>query len=44
MEADCQTRIVAMKSIIVRIQLAKDSMDFGKLPVLKNEYEDATGP
>ena len=40
MEVDCQTRIDVLKSIIGRIQLAKDSMDFGKLPGLKKEYED----
>ena len=38
LEADCQTRIESLKSIIRRIQLAKDSMDFGKLPGLQKEY------
>jgi hypothetical protein len=44
MEEDCESRIAALKSIIRRIQLAKDSKDFGKLPGLKKEYEDARGP
>jgi hypothetical protein len=43
MEVDCQTRIDALKRIIGRIQLVKDNMDFGNLPVLKKEYEDTRG-
>ena len=33
-----------VKSIMQRIQLVRDNMDYGQLPALTREYQDVAGP
>ena len=44
MEEDCKTRIEKVKNIMRHMQVAKDTKDWGKVPGLKKEMDDATGP
>ena len=43
MVTDFEAMIEALDSIMKRTQLAKNNKDYGKLPGLMKEYEDATG-